>query len=115
VDGLNDIKKIMAFLRDNPPPAAIAGSKIIEARDYKKQLIVNVATGASEASNLPISDVLYLAMEDGSWTCIRPSGTEPKIKLYFGAKLSANATEADASEKLKAMIADFKAIIDIVN
>jgi phosphoglucomutase len=113
VDGLNDIKRIMAALRE-APPKSLAGSNVTEARDYQNRTIKNLETGAVEAAVLPVSDVLYYATADGSWACVRPSGTEPKIKLYFGTKLPAGSTEDDAAAKLKAMTADLKAIVDKV-
>lgn len=111
VDGLNDIKRIMAVLRENPPKS-IAGSKVTEARDYKNRTIKNIVTGEIVAATLPVSDVLYYVTVDGSWACVRPSGTEPKIKLYFGVKLPANSTTDYATEKLKAMTAGLQAIVD---
>ncbi|MCL2839150.1 MAG: phospho-sugar mutase [Defluviitaleaceae bacterium] len=110
VDGLQQIAKIMEALRE-VPPTAIGGSKVIEARDYKHRTIKNLVTGAVDPATLPVSDVLYFATEDGSWACVRPSGTEPKIKLYFGAKLPTGATSADADNKLAEMIKDMKGFI----
>jgi phosphoglucomutase len=112
VDGLSDIKRIMAALR-NAPPETLAGATVLEARDYQARTIKNIATGETVAATLPVSDVLYYATAE-SWACVRPSGTEPKIKLYFGAKLPSGATEADATAKLTAMTADLKAIVDKV-
>ncbi|MCL1843721.1 MAG: phospho-sugar mutase [Defluviitaleaceae bacterium] len=113
VDGLNDIKRIMTALRENPP-ATLAGSTVTQTRDYQSCTITNTATGEEKPSNLPISDVLYFATEDGSWACVRPSGTEPKIKLYFGAKLSAESTTDAAASKLKVMTADLKSLAEKV-
>ncbi|MCL1882707.1 MAG: phospho-sugar mutase [Defluviitaleaceae bacterium] len=111
VDGLNDIKRIMAALRETPP-LKLAGSEVIEARDYKNSEIKNIKTGETKDSALPVSDVLYYQAADGSWACVRPSGTEPKIKLYFGTKLPAGTTDTEA--KLKLMIADLKSIVEKV-
>ena len=111
VDGINDIQKIMAALRSQPP-AAIAGADVTEIRDYKQGVIHNFADNKSKTTTLPKSDVLYYATEDGSWACVRPSGTEPKIKIYFGARLAPDATNADASAKLALMISD---ILDRIN
>jgi len=83
VEGLQDIKRIMAGLRDNPP-ATLGGSKVVQIRDYLARQISYLPEGRTDTTDLPVSDVLYFAMEDGSWACVRPSGTEPKIKLYFG-------------------------------
>ena len=81
IEGVNKIKHILSILR-NEPPKDINGVKVIEAVDYL------------EDTDLPKSNVLYYALEDGSWFCVRPSGTEPKIKFYFGIKDSSN-DEAD--------------------
>ncbi|MCL2363521.1 MAG: phospho-sugar mutase [Defluviitaleaceae bacterium] len=83
VAGLADITRIMATLRDNPPQS-LGGSQVIEVRDYKNNTIRDVKSGAVRETNLPTSDVLYYVTADGSWACVRPSGTEPKIKVYFG-------------------------------
>ncbi|WP_273321662.1 phospho-sugar mutase [Vallitalea guaymasensis] len=81
IEGVNKIKHILSTLR-NEPPKDINGIKVIEAVDYL------------EDTDLPKSNVLYYTLEDGSWFCVRPSGTEPKIKFYFGIKDSSN-DEAD--------------------
>ncbi|MDR0273158.1 MAG: phospho-sugar mutase [Clostridiales bacterium] len=111
VDGLNDIKKIMSTLRKHPPKS-LGGSTVKEIRDYKNRLIINVPNGAVTPSTLPVSDVLYYATEDGSWACVRPSGTEPKIKLYFGAKLPSGSTTDNAIAKLSDMNKDLKEIVE---
>jgi len=111
VDGVQDIKRIMAALR-NTPPKSLGGANVIEARDYQNKIIKNLATNTSEPTVLPVSDVLYYATADGSWACVRPSGTEPKIKLYFGAKLPAGATLQDADVKLSGMVSDLKTVVD---
>ncbi|MCL2187997.1 MAG: phospho-sugar mutase [Defluviitaleaceae bacterium] len=100
VAGLEDIKRILTRLRTTPP-AALGGSKVIEARDYASKEVKNLANGSVTATGLPVSDVLYYATEDGSWACVRPSGTEPKIKLYFGVK-------SGGTEKLDALAKDMK-------
>ncbi|MCL1998726.1 MAG: phospho-sugar mutase [Turicibacter sp.] len=72
VEGLADMKRIMGDLRKNPPKN-VGGFAVKEFRDYENGF-----------GGLPSADVLYFVLDDGSWVCIRPSGTEPKIKLYFG-------------------------------
>ena len=81
-EGVENIKKIMANLRQDPP-TELAGGKVVEVRDYLSGITTKGAL--SKQTDLPTSDVLYYAMEDDSWACVRPSGTEPKIKIYFGA------------------------------
>lgn len=111
VDGLADISRIMTALR-HAPPKTLDGSTITEIRDYKERVIKDVIRGSFETATLPVSDVLHYTAADGAWACVRPSGTEPKIKLYFGAKLDAGATDADMDAKLAAMHEEFKAIVD---
>ncbi len=102
LDGVEKIKRIMASLRDNTP-AAFGGKDVVEARDYKNQSFVNLQTGAALDNTLPKSDVLYYTLTDDTWICVRPSGTEPKLKFYIGVK---GETMADASAKIAAVEAD---------
>ena len=82
-DGVEKIKNIMIALRQTPP-AAFGDVKITAVRDYQTGL--RTVNGQSEEMGLPKSNVLYFELEGGSWLCVRPSGTEPKIKLYVSAK-----------------------------
>ena len=75
----------MVNYRSNPPKE-IAGSKVVCIKDYQLQTSTNLQTGAVEAINLPKSNVLQFFTADGSKVSVRPSGTEPKIKFYFGVK-----------------------------
>jgi len=104
-EGLQDIQKIMAGLRASPPKY-LGGSKLVEFRDYLCKKVIFLRDGREATIDLPVSDVLYFSMEDGSWACIRPSGTEPKIKLYFGVCLLSTATIEDANAKLKTLTDD---------
>jgi len=106
-EGLQDIKRIMAGLRANTPQS-LGGSRVIEARDYLNKCVKHLPDGLEEATGLPVSDVLYFAMADGSWACVRPSGTEPKIKLYFGVCLPPNALIEEANAKIVALTEDLK-------
>ena len=84
-DGAEQIKNIMEKVRNNPPN--VVGEKhVIKFIDYKKEIKINMQNGKEEKTNLPNSNVLYLELENDNWCCIRPSGTEPKIKVYIGAK-----------------------------
>ncbi|SFA82665.1 alpha-phosphoglucomutase [Acetitomaculum ruminis DSM 5522] len=83
IEGLEKIKKIMEHLRNNPPKE-IAGKEVIAVRDYQLQTIVNTKTGQKTETGLPTSNVLYYDLPDNGWVCVRPSGTEPKIKVYVG-------------------------------
>ncbi len=102
VDGLANIKKIMESLRVHPP-AKINGKNLVEIRDYKNSVIKNLVSSTDEKIYLPVSDVLYFVLEDGTWFCVRPSGTEPKIKVYFGVKAQ---SLADAEKLLPHVIKD---------
>ena len=82
IEGAEKIKKMMEGLRDNPPKE-ISGLKVISFGDYQKQEIVDNA-GNKESTGLPKSNVLYFDLEKNAWICVRPSGTEPKIKFYMG-------------------------------
>ena len=101
VDGAEQIQKIMEYLRNNVP-SDFAGNKVIWAKDYKTGVFKNLLTGETEASTLPKSNVLYYNLDDRAWLCVRPSGTEPKIKFYMGVK--ADSLE-NAVEKTDALVA----------
>ena len=85
IEGLAKIQSIMETLRNNTP-TEVGGYKVTSARDYKLDTIKDMATGEVKPTGLPSSNVLYYDLEDGAWICVRPSGTEPKIKFYFGVK-----------------------------
>ncbi len=108
IDGAAQIKMIMDSLRNNSPKE-IAGVKVIEARDYSADKIVNCVTGEETATGLPKSNVLYFVLENGTWFCVRPSGTEPKIKIYFG---SSSANEAETDAKIAAAKNGIMAVVD---
>ena len=104
LDGVARIAAIMKGFRENTPEA-FAGVKVASARDYKTQIFRDIMTGTETASPLPVSDVLQYILDDGAWICIRPSGTEPKLKFYFGVKADSLAA---AEEKIKAMKTDIE-------
>lgn len=83
IEGLEKIQAIMNTLRENTPKE-VAGYEVLSARDYKKDTIKNMSTGEVTPTGLPNSNVLYYDLTDNAWLCVRPSGTEPKIKFYFG-------------------------------
>ena len=82
-DGLEKMQHTMAALRANPPKD-FAGEKVVAVRDYQTSVRTTV-DGQTEALTLPKSNVLYFELENKAWICVRPSGTEPKIKLYVNA------------------------------
>ena len=94
-DGLTRMKEIMKDLRENPPKE-LCGMRVTAVRDYLKG--TRTADGKVEPTGLPKSDVLYFELEKGNWVCVRPSGTEPKIKLY----VNTNASDKADAEKLNA-------------
>lgn len=94
IDGAQEIQNIMERIRKEPPKE-FAGLKVNEFRDYKADRCVNISTGEETKTGLPSSNVLYFDLDNNSWCCVRPSGTEPKIKFYMGVK----GTSLDDSEK----------------
>lgn len=99
-EGVEKIEHILASLRENPP-TVLAGVKVESARDYAEDTLKNFATGEVTSTGLPSSNVLYYDLEDGSWFCVRPSGTEPKVKFYFGVKGDTLEESEAASAKLE--------------
>ncbi|THE10929.1 phospho-sugar mutase [Bacillus timonensis] len=84
-EGAEQINSLLASFRSEPP-TVVAGRKVIRIEDYKESVRTNVMEGQKEEIKLPKSNVLKYFLEDGSWFCLRPSGTEPKVKFYFGVK-----------------------------
>ena len=94
IAGLEKIQNIMTTLRENTP-TEIAGYKVLSARDYKEDTIKDMATGEVTPTGLPASNVIYYDLSDNAWLCARPSGTEPKIKFYYGV-VGESLEDADA-------------------
>lgn len=93
--GSEEIKQMMVNYRSNPPKE-IAGSKVVMIKDYQLQKSQDLVSGKEESIDLPKSNVLQFFTADGSKISVRPSGTEPKIKFYFGVKdLLSNASNFD--------------------
>ncbi|QHN48354.1 phospho-sugar mutase [Geobacillus stearothermophilus] len=95
-EGAETIAAILASFRQHPPVEA-AGKKVTVIEDYTTKERTNTLTGEKTAITLPTSNVLKYMLEDGSWFCLRPSGTEPKMKAYFGVK---GISLQDSEEKL---------------
>ncbi len=89
--GLEEIQAMMDVFRKNPPQT-ISGTKVYQTKDYQTSETKNFETGRVETINLPKSNILQFILQDGSTITMRPSGTEPKIKFYFGAKGSLHCT-----------------------
>ncbi len=85
IDGIKKINEIMTFFRTSTI-TEIDGIPITLVEDYSTQIAQEVKTGNTWVIDLPKSDVIYFTLENGTWACVRPSGTEPKLKVYFGVK-----------------------------
>ena len=96
-EGAEEIKQIMTNTR-NKDIEKIGKYKVLKFKDIEKDVEKDMATGNITKTGLPKSNVLYYELEDNNWCCIRPSGTEPKIKLYMGIK---GESEEDAKNKLQ--------------
>ncbi len=103
IEGLQKIQDIMNSLREDTP-SEIGGYQVLSARDYKKDTIKDMKTGEVTATGLPASNVLYYDLSDDAWLCVRPSGTEPKIKFYYGVKGSSLDDAAAKSEALGSQV-----------
>lgn len=102
IDGAAQIQTLMSESRQNPPKK-LGGFDVLAVRDYKEDTRKDMVTGEVRATGLPTSNVLYYELSDNAWCCVRPSGTEPKIKYYFGVK--GNSLE-DAERKLATLKED---------
>ena len=108
IEGLAKIKEIMANLRNNPP-ATIGDYNVLRIRDYGNDTIVDCQSKEITPTGLPNSNVLYYELDKNAWLCARPSGTEPKLKFYFGVK---GASMAEAEEKAEKLGQQVLAMID---
>lgn len=99
IDGAAQIQQIMSDARAKLPKM-VGDHEVIAVRDYKADTRTEIATGKVTSTGLPNSNVLYYELSDNAWCCVRPSGTEPKIKFYFGVK---GTSLKDSEEKLEAL------------
>ena len=106
-DGAEEIKNKMAKMRSNPP-TELAGLNVLEVRDYQEH-VIKKADGEVYETDLPTSNVLYYELSNNSWCCVRPSGTEPKIKFYMGVK---GSTMQDAENQLAVLSEAMKKFVD---
>ena len=107
-EGLEKIQVIMDTLRKNPP-SKIGEYEVSVIRDYKEDTVVDLKTGEKKTTGLPLSNVLYYELGEGTWFCVRPSGTEPKIKFYFGV---VGSSLEDADKKAEEFSSNMLALID---
>ena len=107
IEGLKKIQEILGTLRENTP-AKIGKYEVLSARDYQLDTIKDMKTGKVTPTGLPASNVLYYDLSDDAWLCVRPSGTEPKVKFYYGVKgenlVDAKALSAELGKEVLAMI-----------
>ena len=96
-DGSQRISEIMEGMRENPPER-LGEYRVLKVEDYQSKTVTDVESGEKYPTGLPKSDVLRYLLEEEAWFCLRPSGTEPKIKYYFGVK---GDSLEDAQERLK--------------
>ncbi len=108
-DGQEQIAAMITALRENTP-TEVNGVKIATVEDYKLSTRTNVLEGTKEEIKLPKSNVLKFVLEDRSWFVIRPSGTEPKVKIYASV---VGKDEVDAAEKSKAFVSNIKQILNV--
>ena len=103
-DGSIKIKQILENMRNNPINK-IGRYDVLKFRDYDKGIIKDLKTGEETSTNLPKSNVLYYDLSGDSWCCVRPSGTEPKIKFYMGVK---GTSMEDAEKQLQELTEEMK-------
>lgn len=84
-DGSEKIKRLLKMLRNNPP-VNIGGMSVSRVRDYQNGEIISIKEKSKYRTDLPVSNTLYFELENDGWCCVRPSGTEPKLKFYMGTK-----------------------------
>ena len=107
--GMQKMADIMNSLRENAPES-FAGKKVVKVADYKTSTVTDVATGDESTINLPKSNVLSYSLEDNSKVIVRPSGTEPKIKIYITA---CGSTRKESEEKTELISADATKLLGV--
>ena len=106
LDGAEKIQNMLKSLRENPPKE-IGGLKVLKSRDYQNDTITDLTTGETVPTGLPSSNVLYYELENNAWLCVRPSGTEPKIKFYYGVKGSSMEDAEAIGAKIETWVGQF--------
>ncbi|MFE4143182.1 phospho-sugar mutase [Peribacillus sp. YIM B13472] len=108
IEGAKQISGILNQFRQNPP-SRIAGIPVVAEEDYQRSKKRTLLSNNEELIELPKSNVLKYFLEDGTWVCLRPSGTEPKIKFYFGVQ---GKSMPEAESKLSGVMEDFMSKIE---
>ncbi|MGG0789430.1 phospho-sugar mutase [Peribacillus simplex] len=108
IEGAKQISGILNQFRQNPP-SRIAGIPVVSEEDYQRSKKRTLLSNNEELIELPKSNVLKYFLEDGTWVCLRPSGTEPKIKFYFGVQ---GKSMPEAESKLSGVMEDFMSKIE---
>ena len=106
LDGAEKIQNMLKSLIENPPKE-IGGLKVLKSRDYQNDTITDLTTGETVPTGLPSSNVLYYELENNAWLCVRPSGTEPKIKFYYGVKGSSMEDAEAIGDKIETWVGQF--------
>ena len=106
--GLEKIQSIMQGLRAKEI-RQLGRYKVLNVRDYKTDSLIDYENNIKSNTGLPTSDVIYYQLENNSWVCVRPSGTEPKLKLYIGA---VGKNEAEVNANMEHLKAEIKAVIE---
>src|SRR5699024_5399503 len=103
LEGKAGVEKIAAILQSfrEQPPTEFAGKRVLVREDYASSERVFIDENRKETIELPKENVLKYKLEDGAWVCLRPSGTEPKIKFYFGVKEGTLGESEEALRQLK--------------
>ena len=107
IEGAEKIKTMMENMRKNPP-MELAGLKVLEFRDYQTNEVKDFRNNTTHETGLPKSNVLYFDLENSSWCCVRPSGTEPKIKFYYGVCTESSEKSNEKLKALKEYLANFQ-------
>lgn len=109
--GQNGAKQIAAIMEKirKEVPTELGGSEVLELRDYELGIVKNPKTGEEKGTGLPKSNVLYFELEGDAWCCVRPSGTEPKIKFYVGVR---GTDSEDAEEKMNTLMCGVRALAE---
>lgn len=108
IEGLEKIQQILNTLREETP-SSFGPYKVVKARDYQADTIKDMETGEVKPTGLPNSNVIYYDLTDEAWLCVRPSGTEPKVKFYYGVK---GASLEDADKKSEELGKEVLEMID---